>query len=77
MKTEFKNKNAENLTLPELISISRIRKNLKQSELGELIGVTAMQISYYESGQQSPPLKRLILLNKILELNLDLNSIEL
>lgn len=61
------------MTLGERIKAARKKANLKQSELAELIGVSAVTIGQYERDQRQPRLKQL---SKIAEaLNVDLTEI--
>ena len=47
----------------------RIKKNITQEELAELLNITPRQVQRIESGESRPSLKTLKLLIEILEIN--------
>lgn len=47
----------------------RIKKNITQEELAELLNITPRQVQRIESGESRPSLKTLKLLIKILEIS--------
>lgn len=52
------------------IKISRIRCNLKQAELAEMVGVTSQHISHVERNQTKPSLTLLVDISKALRVDL-------
>ena len=50
---------------------ARSKKDIKQSELAEIMGTTQTRISEYEVGKVLPSLERLIQLAQILDVSLD------
>lgn len=55
------------MSFSERLKEARIAKNLKQSELGALVGVTGNAISNYENGTSSPNDRVLLKLFDVLE----------
>lgn len=54
-----------------VIYYARIKKNISQQELAEMLGTTAATISRYENGIHKPQGKTAIKLSKILEIPLE------
>lgn len=55
----------------ERLKEARIRKNLSQQELGDLIGVSKVSICGYEKGNRTPNINNFIQLINILEISPD------
>ena len=53
------------------LKIARIKKGLKQEEVGELIGVSSVTVSRWELGLNNIPSDKLILLSKVLDVSTD------
>ena len=53
------------------LKIARIKKGLKQEEVGELIGVSGVTVSRWELGLNNIPSDKLILLSKVLDVSTD------
>ena len=53
------------------MKIARLEKNMSQSQLAEVIGVTRQTIGLVESGQYNPTLKLCVLICKALNCTLD------
>lgn len=76
-KIKVTNQEGESRFLGDIIKSARIKKNLSQTELADIIGTSTPQISHYENGKQTPTFTRLVLINKVLELNLSINDIKI
>lgn len=53
------------------VRAARISKNLTQHELAKAIGVTAVSISYYESGRKKPSFDKIKLICSSLSLSME------
>ena len=53
------------------MKIARLEKNMSQSQLAEVIGVTRQTIGLVESGEYNPTLKLCVLICKALNCTLD------
>lgn len=59
------------MNFPEILRNERLKAHLKQSELGERIGVSVQVLSTYETGIREPKLKTLIRIADEFNLSLD------
>lgn len=59
------------MALGDNIKKHRKAKKMTQGELGEKVGVSAMMISFIESGEKIPSLPLAKRLSKVLEVSLD------
>lgn len=55
----------------EILKEERVKANLKQSELGERVDVTAQAISLYELGNREPKIGTLIALADLFDVSID------
>ncbi len=56
---------------PQRLRELREDRNMTQSELGELMGLTAMGICHWEKGDSQPGLKQLAQLSHIFDVSVD------
>lgn len=59
------------MTLEMKLKLARVKKQLTQKQVAELIGVKQPSYQEWEAGKSTPNLKRAALLSKVLEISLD------
>lgn len=59
------------LPIGERIMIVRKRRKLSKKELAEIMGVSVVTISNYESGKTKPPVQKLMKLSMALDVSID------
>ena len=59
------------MTFKDRLKELRIDKNISQKELGQLLNMSKMAVSHWESGHSEPSIAQLILLSDFFQVSVD------
>lgn len=63
----MKTKKTARTALAKNIASYRLEYEMTQTELGQRIGVSQMEVSMYETGRATPPMQKIILMCRLFE----------